>query len=388
MHQVVIADVARPYADLADPPGPRSKFPGFRYASAQSVARCKRSPYSWRTLATLRNHWRLIATTTRRFRKVLLPWSLSVGLVVIAINWLAYRQAQAMTRFVPSGQRTERLEHISFAGKVRALFLGVEIPRPRNSRNPANLGLAFETRLVPAAVGQLEAWVIRGEAANGWVVLFHGYAESKDSLLEVALRFHRKGFGVVLVDFRGSGGSAGNVTTVGYAEARDVADVVRWVGAELGEPAPILYGFSMGAAAILRALAQYPLQPRALIVQASFDRMLTTVQHRFEMLNAPSFPAAELLLFWGGRVNHFDAFSHNPRQYAAKIKTPTLVLHGEKDQRVTRREAEAVFAALRGKKSLRVFATGIHDPVAEVTEEQWLEAVNPFLQGIAPATRR
>jgi alpha-beta hydrolase superfamily lysophospholipase len=293
-----------------------------------------------------------------------------------------------MTHFVPSGQRTEDLEQISFAGKVRALFLGVQIPRPRNSRSPANLGLSFETRLVPGAEGQLEAWVIRGEAASGWVVLFHGYADSKDSLLEVASRFHRKGFGVVLVDFRGSGGSTGTVTTVGYAEARDVADVVRWVEAELGDPAPVLYGFSMGAAAILRALAQEPLQPRALILQASFDRMLTTVQHRFEMLHAPAFPGAELLLFWGGRINQFDAFSHNPVKYAAQIKTPTLVLHGEKDQRVTRREAEAVFAALRGKKSLRVFATGIHDPIAEVTEAQWWEAVNPFLQGILSAAPR
>jgi pimeloyl-ACP methyl ester carboxylesterase len=311
---------------------------------------------------------------------------LCFGFLGLAANGLAYRHARAMTHFAPSGCLRESLEHISFAGKLKALFLGVQIPRPENSKNPSDVGLVFETRMVPTNPGRLEAWVIRGNGAAQWVILFHGYAASKDSLLDIAERFHREGFGVVMVDFHGSGGSTGTTTTVGYAEARDVADVVQWVRVELGEPAPILYGFSMGAAAILRAVSQYSLQSRALILQASFDRMLTTVEHRFEMLNAPSFPAAELLLFWGGRINHFDAFSHNPKEYAATIDTPTLVLHGAKDQRVTNREAEAVFYALRGEKSLRTFATGVHDPIAEVTEEQWWDAVRPFLRRLGCLT--
>lgn len=43
----------------------------------------------------------------------------------------------------------------------------------------------------------------------------------KASMLPAAKAFHDLGYKVVLVDFRGSGGSTGEGTTVGYREAED-----------------------------------------------------------------------------------------------------------------------------------------------------------------------
>jgi pimeloyl-ACP methyl ester carboxylesterase len=250
------------------------------------------------------------------------------------------------------------------------------------------LGLSYEARTISAKNGSLEAWVIRNDDATAWAILFYGYSTSKDSLLEVAARLHRFGMSVVLFDFHGSGGSFGFSTTIGFAEAQDVVNAVNWVRETYGEPAPVLYGFSMGAAAILRAVAFQHLHARALVLHASFDRMLTTVKHRFEMLHVPTFPAAALLVFWGGKLNRFDAFSHNPKDYAAQITIPSLVLHGALDTRVTTEEAQNIFRALSDRKTFHAFPSGIHDPVAEVPESQRVDVVAPFLLNEVPATMR
>jgi uncharacterized protein len=304
---------------------------------------------------------------------------LTVVSLLVVVNGLAIMHARAMSQFVNQGQRTTCIEKISIREKARTLVSGVRIPRPQNTLTPAFLGLPFETGRISAKNGQLEVWVIRNDDACAWAILFHGYSSSKDSLLEVAARLHRLGMCVVLVDFHGSGGSFGSTTTIGFAEAQDVVDAVSWVRETYGEPAPVLYGFSMGAAAILRAVAFYRVHARALILHASFDRMLTTVKHRFEMLHVPTFPAAELLVFWGGKLNRFNAFLHNPKDYATQVTIPALVLHGDLDTRVTTEEAQSIFNALRGKKIFHAFPTGVHDPVAEVPEAQWVDVVGSFL---------
>jgi uncharacterized protein len=301
----------------------------------------------------------------------------------VLLNGAAYAQARAMTRYAPAGRRTPPPEALGPVERAAVLFTGVTVPRPANSRTPDDLGLGYETRTVrPGGVDgalTLEAWVVRHPQPVGTVLLFHGYAASKDTLLEAARAFTAMGYTAVLVDFRGSGGSDGDRTTVGYDEARDVAAVVRWAREELGEERPVLYGVSMGAAAVLRAVAAEGVAPRAVIVEAPFDRLLTTVRHRFEALGVPSWPASELLVFWGGRSGGFDAFGHNPVEYARRVRVPALVLHGAADPRVTEPEARAVHDALVGPRSLVVFPGLGHGVAGSEAAGEWSEAVRTFL---------
>ena len=57
----------------------------------------------------------------------------------------------------------------------------------------------------------------------------------------------------------------------------------------------------MGAVACLRAVHALGVQPDAMILECPFDRLLTTVRHRFDAVRVPSWPLAELLVFWGGQ---------------------------------------------------------------------------------------
>jgi uncharacterized protein len=314
----------------------------------------------------------------RRYKKTLVVLLL---LAIFGANAFAYVHARALTRFLAAGQRTPDPEKLDRWQKLEVLFLGARVPRPVNTKTPATVGLPFETRTIPVGEAiELEAWLIRQPAGRGWIYLFHGYAASKEQQLETARRFFASDWNLMLVDFRGSGGSKGaDSTSLGYHEAEDVAAAVRWGRSNLGVEAPILYGFSMGGAAVMRAAGELGTPGAALIVESVFDRMLGTVERRFQMMGLPAFPMARLLVFWGGVQNGFSALAHNPVDYAGKIRCPVLLVHGERDQRVALADVESIHRRLAGPNELRIVPGAGHEATEKMTDQDWQEMIGGFL---------
>ena len=183
---------------------------------------------------------------------------------LIGVNGVAFMQVWAITHFAESGKRTARPERLSVFDKITILLSGVNIPRPQNRRTPADLSLAYEThQFASPNATPLEAWYIPGKAALPLIALFHGYAASKASLLSAAQVFHELGFPTLLVDFYGSGGSSGTGTTIGLKEASDVAAAVDYVRRTWPNHKLVLYGISMGGAAVLRAIGTEKIHPDA-----------------------------------------------------------------------------------------------------------------------------
>ncbi len=301
-------------------------------------------------------------------------------LLVIVLNLIAYRHAYIMLHFASTGKRTEKPEYLSWRQKVKVLLTGITLPRPINTSTPAGWGLSYEVcRFQVNPSVELEAWHIPRPNSKGLVLLFHGYASAKSSLLPEARALHEEGYASFLVDFRGSGGSNGSETSLGFAEAEDVAQAFGYARALAAGQPVILYGRSMGGAAVLRAIAVYQIQPDGVILEAVFDKLLSTVQNRFRSMRLPSFPAAHLLVFWGSVQQRYRGFSHNPVEYAAYVQCPTLVLHGTDDPRATIVEGRAVFQRLNGKRWFEAF-TGIgHEAYLAANPDQWQWAVTQFL---------
>ncbi len=319
---------------------------------------------------------------SRRWPRKRIIW---VGLAIVLVgfvglNILAYRHAKAMTHFLPAGKRTQRPEELSTAGKIRTLLTGISLPRPVNRSTPDALGLPFETISFPGAHDiELEAWLIQSEDQNGVIALFHGYGGAKDSLLPAAKEFLDRGLTTLLVDFHGSGGSGGNTTSIGWHEAKDVEAAAKWIRESEPRQPQYLHGISLGAVAILRATGSLGVEADGLILEAPFDRMQTTVVRRFDAMGVPSFPAAQLLVFWGGVQQGFNGFAHNPINYAQNVRCPSIVMLGGNDPRVTPSDGTRLAKALNTAGGPVLFESAGHAQCQSSDPEKWRESVAQFL---------
>ncbi len=258
----------------------------------------------------------------------------------------------------------------------KSLFTGVQNPRPINSKTPT---VPFETVMLQSN-RKIECWYVKQANAIGTIILFHGYAAEKSSLLNHAEIFWQLGYNTLLVDFMGSGNSEGNQTTIGFSEAIQVRTAFEYVQKQ-GEQNIYLFGVSMGAVAIMKALAEDPLQVKGIIIECPFGTMYQTVEARFRLMELPSVPFASMIVFWGGVQNGFWAFGHNPVTYASKINCPTLLLYGAKDNRVSREETKAIFANLAGLKFLKIYPEAGHESYLLKYRDTWTDDVRIFLEG-------
>lgn len=310
---------------------------------------------------------------SKKLFKVLLYLAL---LVFVLMNTIAFFHAYKFTHFTADTTPANLVkEKPTLLKKVAILLTGVDNKRPENKSLPT---VPFQTLRLKSSK-EIECWFIPHEAAIGTVVLFHGYGGQKSSMLDKSAVFQRLGYNTLLVDFRGSGGSEGAITTIGFKEAEDVKATVNYLTAK-GENNIVLFGTSMGAVAIMKAVADEPLSVRSIVIECPFATLLKTAENRFANMGVPSFPLAQLLVFWGGAQNGYYAFGHNPVDYANKIKLPTLLLYGQADKKVTPEETAAIYKNLSGPKVLTTFAEAGHENYLTMYEKEWTNAITSFFQ--------
>lgn len=296
------------------------------------------------------------------------------------MNVVAYIHAGRFINLIEGAPSASLFWKMNSLQRLRVVFAGVKLRRPSNHNTPAEHGLLYEAhRYNVDDKITLEAWHVPCPRSKGIVLMFHGYLCAKSYLLAEASAFHELGYSTFLVDFRGSGGSTGTTTTIGYHEADDVTKTFEYVK-QFSEDRPIiLFGQSMGAAAVLRAVAVGKIRPDAIILEGVFDRLDSTVKNRFSRAGFPAFPMAHLLIFWGGVQADFPAFSHNPVEYASKVNCPVLMLHGTEDRMATFAGAETVFQNLRGEKQFQRFEGLGHEPYLAGNPELWKTVISQFL---------
>jgi alpha-beta hydrolase superfamily lysophospholipase len=307
------------------------------------------------------------------FRRII--WTLLLGFIFI--NVVAFFHAYKFTHFVSADiTKTKSPEKLSSVDKIKTLLLGVNNPRPTNKEKPS----AY-TEVELQSNKKIHCWYLKNtDTAKGTVILFHGYSGEKSSMLDKAEVFEKLNYHVLLVDFMGSGGSEGNQTTLGFKEAEQVKTAFDYV-TEQGEKNIYLFGTSMGSVAIMKALADDLLKPKGIIIECPFGSMYETTCARFKIMNAPTFPMAGMLVFWGGVQNNFWALGHNPTEYAKEINSPALLLYGEQDRNVSRQEIDEIFKNLKGEKTLRTYERAGHDNYCLEYKAEWIKDITGFLQG-------
>ncbi len=300
-----------------------------------------------------------------------LCWGLAI--LLISINLSTYLLAYHATHVRAPGQ------------------FGLGVPKPSNIITPSDRGLPYTTLKIPVSQSEwLEAWEIPSQTldSKGTVLLFHGNLGTKSSqLLAPAQSFVSLGFDAILVDFQGVGGSTGTTNTIGVREAQDVVATFNFLKKrDIRESKPhspiVLYGVSMGSAAILKAIATHHLNPNAVILELPFAHLVDAVKSRLRYYRVPTFPTAELLIFWAGIQHGLNGFHHNPIDYAKEIACPTLVIHGAQDKWTTVADIEALVNNIPAPKQLVISPKAGHHQLIGVDRPLWDMTVKAFLRSL------
>ena len=226
----------------------------------------------------------------------------------------------------------------------------------------------------------IEAWYSKVDsAAKGTVILFHGLMGNKSFVIAQAKEFRNKGYNVLMPDIRAHGSSGGKTTSFGYYEAEDVKTAFDYIRSQ-GEKNINLWGISMGAVEIMKAIADYNLPASAILLEMPFGSLQDHVKARLGNLGFPRQPFGFVITFWIGVESGFNGPGFQTTKYAQSINCPVLLQYGTKDQLVSRKEIDDIYNAIPSvNKKLVVYPYAYHEPLIQRDPERWNKEIDEFL---------
>ncbi|MBL0270105.1 MAG: alpha/beta hydrolase [Chitinophagaceae bacterium] len=211
------------------------------------------------------------------------------------------------------------------------------------------------------------------------MILFHGIGVNKMTLIDEANEFRYLGYNIMLVDFRGHGNSEGSRTTIGYREAEEVKLAFDFVQ-QKGEKHIFIYGSSMGAVSVTRAVYLYGDEAFRTDPRNAFYSLQTYLKARAAQIGFPAQPFAFFTSFWIGLEKGFNGYKHKTTRYAAAINCPVLLNWGTQDHYVNEKEIRAIYEAIPYReKRLVVYEGASHESLLRKDPEKWRTSTESFL---------
>jgi pimeloyl-ACP methyl ester carboxylesterase len=227
---------------------------------------------------------------------------------------------------------------------------------------PASFSLAFEEVAFTAPDGvALRGWWVPAAQSQGTVVLVHGLNRSRIEMVRKVPFVHRLGWNALLFDLRHHGESGGSATTFGQREKEDIRAAIALTRGRAPGPV-VLWGVSLGAAACVLAAAEDP-TVAGVVSDSSFRDLADTVNHHLQLFRGfrwwlrivPTWPVADEILFWMGRLGDFSPRAVDIRAAASHLSgRPVLFVANSEDRRMPKEIAFALQAAAGDQASVLV----------------------------------
>jgi uncharacterized protein len=318
-------------------------------------------------------------------------WLKRVGYTILVLfvllNIMSAFHAHKFTHFYANAAQIKKPEEMGFADKTAAIFFGIKYPKSKVTDSLLIPHCPVTITTIDSL--KLEAWYAQQRdsvmnssfmhAGRGTVIMFHGHGSSKSGMIKEATTLYNLGYDILMVDFRAHGNSSGEVCTIGVHEAKDVKAAYDFIEQQ-SKTDIILWGISLGAATITKAVSEFNLKPTKIVLEMPFGSLSNAVEGRVRTMGLPEQPICTLLSFWGGLQQGFWAFNHKPSEYVKQIHCPVLLQWGVLDKRVTNAETELLFANIASKnKKLIKYETCGHVSLCKNEYSKWVKEMGSFL---------
>ena len=176
---------------------------------------------------------------------------------------------------------------------------------------------------------RLNGWFFAGarSGARNTVLVFNGNAGNRAHRVTLATALVRRGFQVLLFDYRGFGENPGSATERGLAQDARAAREYLAGRRDVDATRLIYFGESLGTAAAVELATEHP--PAVLILRSPFTTMADVGQYHY-----PWLPVRALIR------DRYDTLERIHR-----VKSPLLVIAGERDRIVPFDQSRRVYDA-------------------------------------------
>ena len=236
-------------------------------------------------------------------------------------------------------------------------------PEKEVALTPADRGLAYEEVRFAAADGvELHGWWVPGLGDTTWL-WFHGntgnIGHRVDNLFDLVKYL---GVNVFIFDYRGYGRSEGSPSEAGlYLDGEAALSHVRSRG-EVDPARIVLFGRSLGGAVAVRLATEN--EAYAVVLESTFSSVRAMARMMYFSLPVE--------IFLRSRFDSLGAIKD--------VRSPVMVLHGDRDEAVPLRMGRQLFDAANEPKRFFVIEGAGHNDTYLVGGDRYFEAIRQFMK--------
>lgn len=239
----------------------------------------------------------------------------------------------------------------------------------RDLPSPATVGLpgAEAVALTTDDGLTLGGWFVppARPASGVTVLIFNGNGGNRAMRAPLAARLAARGIASLLFDYRGYGGNPGAPSEEGLASDARAARNYLASRDDVDQHRVAYFGESLGSAVAVSLAVEWP--PCALILRSPFTSLTDMGRHHYPML-----PVALLLR------DRFPSLDRIPA-----IKSPLLVIAGDRDTIVPISQTERVYAAASSPKRLVVLEGLDHNDYELLAGPRMIAEIADFIGSVA-----
>lgn len=240
----------------------------------------------------------------------------------------------------------------------------IYFPSRELDATPGDAGMEFDDVEFRSSDGvSLHGWFVPGDG-DVTMIWFHGNGGNISHRLGNMVEINRRlGLNIFIFDYRGYGKSGGSPTEAGtYMDAEAAIAYVR-SRADVDPEKIVYFGRSLGCAvASEAALAR---RPRALICESGFTSIGAIARSAY-----PFLPGIQILV-----TTKYDTLSK-----IARVSTPVMILHGDRDDIVPFSMGEELFEAASAPKRFYAIRGAGHNDTYLVGGGAYFEAMGAFIE--------
>jgi alpha-beta hydrolase superfamily lysophospholipase len=233
---------------------------------------------------------------------------------------------------------------------------------------PSDIGLDYEDVVFETTDGvRLHGWYVSADQARGVVLFFHGNAGNISHRLDSIEFFHRLGFSVFIIDYRGYGRSEGKTDEQGTYRDAEAAwrHLIEARGIDPGKI--VIFGRSLGAS--VAAWLASRTNPAALILESAFTSAPDLGSHHY----------------WFLPVRALTRIHYDTQSYVERVSVPILVVHSTDDEIVPIAHGRKLFSRANEPKTF-VKLQGGHNDGFFISHALYTEALSEFLNVHVPGS--